>query len=168
MLGLPRFLSVVNDGTVFAVARDVLGARIDVVARVNPVERIRIVGLFVGVILQVVVPEPLLGDVPVAVSNDAGNHATHRRLWIALPILGTHELVFTARVAGRTDDLRLILGAELLEKRVQTNEKRGRAVAHDRHEMRAPGGLLGALAELGREFNERVLQLVVIVLARQI
>src|SRR6185369_10697863 len=112
-------------GNIFLDAvRDILG--------VDPVQRLGVIGFFIGVVLDAVVGRPFHGDVPVAVADNADNHATFGLVGGITPLLWPHELVLTTRVTGRTNNYGPVFLAKAGEFLVQRRKEGGRgAIAHN-------------------------------------
>jgi hypothetical protein len=150
-----------------AVAAHVLLRGLHVVRGVDPVHRVGVVGLLVGVVGDLVVAHPLERDVPVAVAENSGDDTALRALRIVAPRLRAHQLVLAARVARGADDDRHVVGTELAQPIVDALQELRRAVAHDGDEVRAVLRVALALLHAFREGDELVLHLIGVVLAHE-
>ena len=164
LLRLPR-LHVLELG---AVAADVLLGRVDVVGGGDPVEGVGVIAGLVGIVGDLVVAQPLEGDVPVAVAQHARHQASARLLRVLLPRGRPHELVLAAAVTGGADHHGGVLGAELAQAIVEPLEEHRRTVAHDGDEVGAGGRVLLALLQPFGEGGHQRLHLIGVVLADEL
>src|ERR1019366_239586 len=167
VFGLAGSLAVVDHGTIFAVAGDVLFGGIQVIRRVDPVHAVGVPGLLVGVAAQAVVAEPFLGDVPIAVTEHAGHQAAAGSGGVALPIGRAEQFVLAAGEAGRTDHTGDVGRTEAAQGVVQALQEGGGPVTHDGDKVRALGGVGDAILQFGGEGNQGFLHLAGIVLAEE-
>src|SRR5437867_2511355 len=89
-------LAIFHHLAVFAGVGVVDFRRLQIVGGIHPVQSIRVPGLFIGIVLDLVVGRPLHGDVPVAVTQDAGDQRALGGLGIALPLRRAHQFIFAA------------------------------------------------------------------------
>src|SRR6266851_2586450 len=167
MLGLAGKVAVLHDLAIVALSGNVVRGSYIVVGSVDPVDRVRIVGFLVWIVLDAVVAFPLLGDIPIAVAQHTLYQQAFRRLRIALNFGRRHERVLTTAVARRAYDLGLEVGSELLQLWIDSRQKLTRTVTHDQDEIRAVGTLRRTVGDFSGARNQVLLHLAGIVLADQ-
>ena len=115
-----------------AIGDEDIGDGLDVilVRRGDPVDRIRIVGLQVGIVLQSVRSHEVQRDIPIAIADDADHGLALHALRIRLPLGRAEQRILAIRAAHGADDHRLVLRPQLLQNRIQIGEPLAAAVAH--------------------------------------
>ena len=129
----------------------------------NPVNRIWVVGLQVGIILEAIRTHEIEGDIPVAVADDADHGLALHALRIGLPLGRAKQRIFAVGAPHRADDHRLILRTELLELRIQIGKPLAAAIAHHDDGLGTLGAsffavmkLLGAVDQIIAHLRVRV------------